>query len=206
MKSLQYLRYSTTCFFAIICISCGNDTKKLDTEINEEASQTIKNASKVVSEAENMQEDMIALRNKTPLTKEAFESWLPKTLLDLPRSSTSINFLPGLSSCSGTYSLGNKKIRVMVIDGAGEKGAGGVGPYRMSSKMDFNQEDEWGYQKSKTIQGIKLKESYRKSGDAYALSMFYNDRFAVDIKTSDIDNEELEQILEELNLDQLSNL
>lgn len=206
MKPLHYLKYFTTCFFVIICISCGNDTKKLDTEINEEASQTIKNASKVVSEAENMQEDMIALRDKTPLTKEAFESWLPKTLLNLPRSSTSINFLPGLSSCSGTYSLGNKKIRVMVIDGAGEKGAGGVGPYRMSSKMDFNQEDEWGYQKSKTIQGIKLKESYRKSGDAYALSMFYNDRFAVDIKTSEIAHEELEQILEELNLDQLSNL
>ncbi len=112
------------------------------------------------------------LKQVTPVSKEQFESWVAETLIDLPKASSMINFIPGLSSSGTTYSKQNKSVRVMVIDGAGEKGASGVGPYRMSSTMDYDQEDEWGYTKSRIISGIKVKESYRKSGEAYTLSMF----------------------------------
>lgn len=205
MKPLQYLLCFTTCFFAIICISCGDDAKKLDTEIKD-ASQSVKNASKVANQAENMQEKMIALREKTPLTKEEFESWLPETLLDMPRTFSQINFIPGLGSCSANYSIGTKKIKIMVIDGAGEKGAAGVGPYKIYSKMDYDTQDENRYKKSRVIDGVRVVEAYRKSGNTYSLSMFYNERFGVNIEIFELEQKALDQVFKELNLNELKDL
>lgn len=185
-------------------ISCGDSSKEKDKTNN--ASQTVKNASKVVNEAKKTQDEIQQLREITPLTKDQFESWMPETLLDLTKTTTSINLVPGLSSCGINYRKEHRSISVVIIDGAGEKGAGGVGPYRMSSKMDYDKEDEWGYEKSKILNGIKVKESFRKSGDAYTITMFYDNRYAINIKTTKIIQEELEQIVEQLNLDQLSKL
>ena len=199
------IKISSLLIVFITAISCGNDQKQLKEELKN-STETVKNVSKVVKESENMKENILHLREITPLTKEEFESWLPETVLNLPIANTNINFMHGLSSCGVTYRESNKSVQVMVIDGAGEKGAGGVGPYRMSSKMDYDEEDEWGYSKSRVIDGIKMKESYRKTGDAYTLSMFYADRFAVSIKTNKVTREELEQIISDLKLDKLKNL
>lgn len=191
--------------FVILATSCGEDSKKIKQEIKN-SSQVIKNASKVANKAEEIQKNMEALKDATPLTTEQFESWLPESIIGLPKASTQINFMPGISTCGVTYRESNKSVRVLVFDGAGPKGAGAVGPYRMSSTMDYDQEDEWGYTKSRIINGIKVKESYRKSGEAYTLSMFYGDRFAVDVKTSKVTKEELDDIMKELNLKQLLEL
>ena len=190
---------------ALLGNSCKEETKKLGNEIRN-TTEIIKNAKKIAKEANGMQENIKLLRNKEPLTKEEWESWLPETLLDMPMTFSQINFMPGLGSCGATYKIGNKRIRLMVIDGAGERGAGGVGPYRMSSKMDYDTEDTWGSTKTVLIDGVKAKKSYLKSSNSYDLSMFYAERFAVDIKTNEIDEATLEKIIQELNLNELKNL
>ncbi len=111
--------------------------------------------------------------------------------------------MPGLGSCGANYKIGNKRIRVMVIDGAGERGAGGVGPYRMSSKMEYNTEDEWGYTKTVVIDGVNAKRSYVKTSGMYSLSMYYANRFAVDIEIHNFSEDMLEEIVEALNLSEL---
>ncbi len=199
MKYLLKTIITTFCFF--IFFSCGNESKKMATEIKN-AAQTVKNAKNVVNEASEMEDNILLLREKEHLTKDEWESWMPKTLLDLPINSSQINFMPGLGSCGATYKIGNKSIRVMVIDGAGEKGASGVGPYRMSSKMNYDQKGSWGTTKTKIINGLKVKESDLKD-DTYNLSLFYGDRFAVDIKTIGVAHDELQQILTELDLEHL---
>jgi hypothetical protein len=198
------MKFNTLLFLLLlICLACGDDNKKLENEFKN-ASETVNNASKLANEAKSMQENITDLRSKEHLSEAQFESWLPETLLGMPRSTTSINMIPGMGSCGVHYKEGNKRIRVMIIDGAGEKGAGGVGPYRMSSKMDYDQKDEWGYTKTRVIDGLKVKESYRKSADSYTLSMFYDNRFAVDIETFEIAQSALDQIVSELNLKALS--
>ena len=52
--------------------------------------------------------------------------------------------IPGLSSFGSSYSVMNKRMRIMSIDGASEKGTGGVGLYRMSRKMDYDTKDTCG--------------------------------------------------------------
>ena len=91
----------------------------------------------------------------------------------------------------------------MIIDGAGEKGSGAVQSYLMSSRMEYNEDQSWGTTKTKMIKGIKVKETKFKGEDKYNLSMFYNNRFAIDIETKEISGDDLEQIFIELKLDQL---
>lgn len=191
-------------FLVLLLSYCGKEAKKNIEELNN-TKEVIKNTSKVADESENLKKNMTDLQKKTPLTKEQFESWLPKTLVDLPLTSSTINMMPGLGSCGGSYNIGNKRIRLMVIDGAGERGASGVSSYMFSSKMDYNEENDSRYTKTKFIDGIKVKETYHKSDGNYNISMFYGDRFAVDIETKRISYDELEQIVSTLNLKELLN-
>ena len=201
MKHIKYI--GIILFVGVLSISCGKEAKKIKNELKN-SKEIIKNASKVAKEGENLQNTMLDLKSKTPLTKAQFEAWLPEALIELPKTSSSINLIPGVGSCGASYNILNKRIRVMVIDGAGPKGVGAIGPYMMSSKMDYDLEESWGTTKSKTINGIKVKETYQKNNDEYTLSMFYNNRFAVDIEASEISYEELEQLVKELNLEGLT--
>lgn len=203
MKHLNYIMIILITGF--LSISCGIKAKELKNELKI-STEMIENTSKVAKEGKNIQENMQSLLDKTPLTKVQWQTWLPETLLDMPLFNPQLNFMPELSSCGANYKIGNKRVRIMVIDGAGEKGAGGVGPYMMSSKMDYDTQDTWGYTKTRTINGLKVKESYLKGSDKYTLSMFYNNRFAVDIETHKITQAELEQIIKELDLNKLEQL
>jgi len=191
-----------------LCIglySCGKEKSGLQKEINN-AVETIDNAMNVANHSEQIKNDILQLRKTTPLTKEQFESWVPETLLELPRSNVQINLMPGISSCSATYKIGNRRVQFTVIDGAGEKGAGAVGVYRMSQQINYNQEENWGYTKTKTIEGLKVKESFLKDSNSYQVSLFFDNRYAVNVRSYEVSYEELKQIFKELNLPKLSHL
>jgi len=180
---------------SLLLISCGS---KEENKKEPETSSTID----LVKTVKDMQENRETLVNETPLTKEQFAAWLPETLLGLPLTSSSINMLPGIGSCGATYSVKNRRVRVMIIDGAGEKGNNAVSTYRMSNTMEYDEKGSWGTTKTTTINGIKVKESNLKNGK-FNLSMFYDNRFAVDVETYEVRHEELEQLVKELNLGQL---
>lgn len=202
---MKLFKYITLLLLTIVLISCRNDVKKAVSE-NEEASHTINNSKKVADETTKKEKNIQLLRDKDYLTESQWQSWLPETLLDMPRSFSQINFMPGLGSCSATYSTGNKRIKFMVIDGAGEKGAGGVGPFKMYSKTDYDTEDEERYKKTRVLEGVRVVESYRKTGNYYSLSMFYGERFGIKIETFELEQHALDLIFTELNLNELKNL
>lgn len=202
---MKYLKQLTAVLFlCVILASCRNESKNASTEVKNET-QKIKNVNELADEAPDMKDNILELQKMDHLTKEQWQSWLPERLLDLPVTSSQINFLPGLGSSSATYSIRNKRIRVMVIDGAGERGANGVGPYRASSKIEYNDEGSWGSTKTIDIEGHKAKFSDLKN-EKYSVSMFYDERFAVDIETHELPREALEQIIKQLNLNELNNL
>ena len=119
---------------SLLLISCGG---KEGNKTEPETSSTID----LVETVKDMQENRGTLVNETPLTKEEFAAWLPETLLGMPLSSSTINMIPGLGSCGVTYNINNRRVRVMVIDGAGEKGNNAVNTYRMSSTMEYDEKE-----------------------------------------------------------------
>jgi len=176
----------------LFLFSCGDNKPKNKTNIQE--------TEKVVKETSIT---TAALVSETPLSKEQFESWLPETLLGLPRKSTIINEIKDIGSCTANYSENNTRIRLMVFDAAGEQGFSVTSTYRDSSTRDYDEKGSWGYTKTKIINGLKVKETNFKGEDKFNLSIYYNNRFAVDIETNEISGDDLEQLLIELNLDQL---
>jgi hypothetical protein len=181
--------------FSLLLISCGSkeeNKKEPETSVTTELVKIVKNT----------QENRETLVHETPLTKEQFAAWLPEMVLGMPLTSSTINMLPGIGSCGATYSIQNRRVRVMIIDGAGEKGNNAVSTYRMSSTMEYDEKGSWGSTKTTTINGIKVKESALKNGK-FNLSMFHDNRFAVDVETYEVSHEELEQLVKELNLGQL---
>ncbi len=179
----------------LLIISCGS---KEDNKTEPKTSST----NDLVKTVEDIQDNKRTLVHKTPLTKEQFEAWMPKTVLGMPLTSSAINVISGMGSCGGTYSVNNRRVRVMVIDGAGEKGNNAVSTYRFSSTREYDEKGSWGTTKTTTLNGLKVKESALKSGK-FSLSMFYNNRFAVDVETYEVSHDELEQIVKDLNLEQL---
>ena len=93
----------------------------------------------------------------------------------------------------------------MIIDGAGEKGANGVAPYRASSTLNIDDKGAWGSTKTETVNGLKTKVSYLEE-DRLNASMFYNERFAVDIKLNELTRGSLDQIAQELKLEKLKEI
>ena len=186
-------------------MSCGEKSKELKNDLKN-TKNVLEAAVEVANDGENMKKNIQDLRTKTPLTKDQWQTWLPETLLDMPMTFSQINFMPGIGSCGAFYKVGNKRIRVMVIDGAGKRGAGVVGPYRMSNKIEYNEEGIWGATKTIEIDGHKAKLSSLKSGKN-SISMFYDNRFAVDIETNEVEEHDaLYKIFRKLNLEQLNNL
>ncbi|TXD82091.1 hypothetical protein ESY86_15595 [Subsaximicrobium wynnwilliamsii] len=203
MKNLKYV-VGILCIGAIIA-SCGDNSNKGTNELKNTV-EAVNDAKKVINDATSIQESEEELRKKIPLTKDQYRTWLPENLLDLSLTSTRLDIGQGNGICSATYGKGNRRIQVMIIDGAGERGPGNVSTYRMAVNMELNMENENSYTKSSEIAGIKVKEGYNKTADIYSLMMFYGERFAVDIKTHEIEHEQLEQMVEELNLEELSSL
>lgn len=180
---------------SLLLISCGGKAEN-------KTSQEVSSTTGMVKTARDIQDDRETLIHKTPLTKEQFAAWLPQTLLGMSLTSSNINMLPDMGSCGATYSENNRRVRVMILDGAGKKGNNAVNTYRFSSTREYDEKGSWGTTKTKIINGLKVKESALKSGK-FSLSLFYDNRFAVDVETYEVGQEELDQLLKELHLEML---
>ncbi|MFC5625859.1 hypothetical protein [Algoriphagus winogradskyi] len=154
------------------------------------------------SSTESVQDNAETLTELTPLTTEQFKAFFPETLIGLPQTSFAESFIPGIGTGSATYRTANKSIRIMIIDGAGAKGADAVGTYKFAHTKDYDEKGSWGYAKTIIHEGIKMKES-GLAEDRFNWSLFYKDRFAIDIDAKEVAKEELDAIMKDLNLERL---
>ncbi|WP_425637416.1 hypothetical protein ACPUEN_18590 [Algoriphagus yeomjeoni] len=154
------------------------------------------------SPPESVQDNAETLSELTPLTTEQFKAFFPETIIGLPQTSFVESFMPGIGSGSATYRTANRSIRIMIIDGTGEKGADAVGTYKFSHTKDYDEKGSWGYTKTIVHEGVKMKES-SLGEDRFNWSLFYKDRFAVDIDGKEVTKEELDGIMKDLNLTRL---
>ena len=203
---MNTLKFTITLLFTGVLISCGE--KKESTEATpKKPTETIKKAEKVSTKKEDFKKLVADLKTKTPATKEQFENWLPKTLIELSQTTSTINLIPGKSMCSAAYKNADKEITMTVIDGASNINPAYLEAYATYNIDDFNSEYSYGYDKATTIDGIKLREAYHKNeGGTYTITTFYNQRFSITLIAKKITYQELEQVIKELNLEHLKTL
>ena len=187
-----------------IFTSCENPVSKKI----KETKQKVSNTNKAVKEMQNMKEDMEALREITPLTNDEFKEWLPDEINGMKRTGYKAGQTAyiQIAQVEATYQNEDKskKLKIQVIDGAGEMGAAATAGFRMVFSQDFEEEDEYKIRKTVKRDGMKAIEEYRKNNNNSEIQFMQDDRFYIKVNGTNMDLDETWDAIKELDTEDLS--
>ena len=165
------------------------------------------NATKIISNAKEIQEESAKLKEVTPLTNEELKTWLPEKVADLSRTGFKVGKTGymNVASIEGTYKAEDgRELRVEIMDGAGEIGSALMVGMGAANKMEVEEEDERKHLQTITKNGVKAKQTYYKKRDDTELQFIYSGRFMVIVRAKDTKPEKTWELVEKLNLESLT--
>lgn len=195
---------------ALVLFCCSKEESKQEAKSGglSDVVSNVKNYSKINSSVQDVSKNIEILKKMTPLTNEELKALLPEELLALKRKELSVgdNAMMQLASAEAKYSDGDqKKIKLEIMDGAGETGSAMVSILMMSFNMNKEKITETGYEKTAEINGNKaiIKEN---SGENYvnsSIQMVAKNRYLITLTGDGISYDDLEKALNQLKLSQL---
>lgn len=197
-------KYVLALFVFSAIISCKDNpvSKKI-----KETKQTVSNSTNAVKEMTNMQDDIKDLQEVEPLSNDELKSWLPDNINGMKRISYKAGQtgMMGIASIEATYANEDKtkKFSINVIDGAGQMGAAATMGMRMVMSQDFEEEDENGYKRTTTKNGVKAVEEYRSDRNSSNIQLMESKRFYLDAKGKNMDLDETWDAIDELKMKKL---
>ncbi len=202
---MKYLNNCSLLLIVFLLLSCGNDEKK-DAKDNNTIADKIKTGNNLVKGARDLAEESEALKSLTPISVETLKAFFPETIYGLPKTNSDALDMAGTSTAFATYGQNtSKQIKLRIIDGAGKKGSAATTVYRAIKYDKTNKEDYGDYIKTKAYEGTIVKERFDKSQNRYTLEFFYNNRFAVNLKVTGFQQEDVWVIFKEFQLKNLIN-
>lgn len=172
-------------FFA--CKKENSTFSKIENTVN-----NAKNASKVISNVKDAQKEAQNLVNIQPVTKATLKAWMPSELIDLKRTSYSLNNngLVNFSTINLQYKSAEnikKQFKIEIIDGAGT-GATAIYMYKMIENMSMDKESENSYEKIYKREKTTIRERYTTGsyGSRLKMEFLINNRFAVNVNANNI--------------------
>lgn len=190
----------------LMLVACSKEEK-----VKEEKSgglsdlvSTAKNYSKINSSMQDVTKNIETLKNIPPLTNDELKAVLPEQLLGLKRKELSVgdNAMMNLSTAEAKYADdANKRIKVEIIDGAGETGSAMVSIMMMGLNVNKEKTTETGFEKSTEINGTKSIVSQDKNGEEInsKIQTVLKNRYLVTLTADGFTYEELKSALGELN-------
>ena len=188
----------------MFCLSsCQEERNKL-----KEASESISNASNVVSKAKEAQEESNKLRDIEPLTNAELKNWLPESVDGYKRTGFKVGATSAMNiaSIEGTFEKDDTKVEVKIIDGAGPVGSSIIMGLNMMEGMEIEEENEKRHLKTVTKNGLKARQTYQKKRNDTKVEFVLDKRFAVEVKSKNMDTDKTWGFIEKLNLNDLTNL
>ena len=195
---------------ALVLFCCSKEESKQKAKSGglSDVVSNVKNYSKINSSVQDVSKNIETLKKMTPLTNEELKALLPEEILGLKRKELSVgdNAMMQLASAEAKYSDGDqKKIKLEIMDGAGETGSAMVSILMMSFNMNKEKITETGYEKTAEINGNKaiIKEN---SGENYvnsSIQMVAKNRYLITLTGDGISYDDLEKALNQLKLSQL---
>ncbi len=210
MHTIHYTRYLL--LISVFLFSCGDTKEQVENESN--AKVTIervseKTASKTKDKQTNkskyIKNNMERLATLTPLTETEFMAWRPEKLMGLPTTNVNTYGPLNVAMFDITYQANDEKVRLHIVDGAGERGSQLTGPAHLIAFQDANQKIPMGYIKTVTENGITAKERYAQVNEEYQLDFLYDDRLYVKVKTTNLGREKTWQAVEAFHFETLLN-
>ena len=191
----------------LMLVACSKE-EKVKTEKSggfSDLVSTAKNYKNINSSMQDVTKNIENLKNIPPLTNEELKAVLPEQLLGLKRRELSVgdNAMMNLSTAEAKYADDDKikKIKVEIIDGAGETGSAMVSIMMMGLNINKEKTTETGFEKSTEINGAKSIISENKSGDEIEskIQTVLKNRYLVTLSADGFSYEELKTALGELN-------
>ena len=187
-----------------LLFACDNPVSKKIKETRENVSNT----RKAVKEMENMQEDLEDLQQMEPLTNEELKAWLPEEINGMKRTGYKAGQTAymQIAQVEGTYQNEDKskRLKIQVIDGAGQMGAAATAGFRLVFSQDFEEEDEYKIRRTVRKNGMKAIEEYKKNNNNSEVQFMQNDRFYIQVNGINMDLDETWDAIEEMDASDLS--
>lgn len=191
---------------SVLFVSCLSEVK----EKFSKAQADVSNATTFVEEVQKVEGRIEKLKEATPLTNQQLKEWLPPNIGALKRTGFKIGQagMYQVNSVEGTYkeTESNQKFNVTVIDGAGPTGSMMSASYGLLGNFEMETEDEYKHQQTVTVDGIKAQQTYKKKNNNTQLIFAYQERFLVNISSTDMNVDETWAMTNMLDLDKLIDL
>ncbi len=97
----------------------------------------------------------------------------------------------------------SKKLKIQVMDGAGEMGAAATAGMRILFSQDFEEEDEYKVRRTAKKNGNKVIEEYRKDGSRSEVQFMQDERFYIQVTGTNMDLDETWDAIDELDPEDL---
>lgn len=194
----------------LMLVACSKEEKVKEEKSGglSEMITTAKNYNKVSSSMQDVTKNIENLKNIPPLTNDELKAVLPEQLLGLKRRELTVgdNAMMNLSTAEAKYADdNNKRIKVEIIDGAGETGSAMVSIMMMGLNVNKEKTTETGFEKSTEINGVKSIISEDKNGDRInsKIQTVLKNRYLLTLSADGFSYDELQKVLAELNISSL---
>lgn len=143
-----------------------------------------------------------------PITKEHYESWLPKKLGNLKRTGYEIGKtlerMPSLNNVNMLFEKGSKTIDLTIVDCADNKDAASM--YTLMKEMasrDWNDKTKTGYLSAAKMDDKRVMTDYNEEEAKTTVSYNANKRFLIKAEATNVEPKELWKHLKTLNFETL---
>ncbi|MEC7263117.1 MAG: hypothetical protein VXW38_05215 [Bacteroidota bacterium] len=139
------------------------------------------------------------LRKATPTSKETFKEWLPDELLGMQRTGYTLGamVMGEIASVEVHYASADKvrKLKVELMDCAGEMGASVAMAAQTTLIMDYEEESETKSKRILAKNGVRAVEEYQKNKGNTILEALIENRFYVKVTGEKMEPEEVWEAL-----------
>ncbi|MDY8136190.1 hypothetical protein [Aquimarina sp. 2201CG5-10] len=191
----------------MVIFSCGRDKEKEKEPGLFDLIEGVSDLKKVAKEAEKIEEENDKLLKATPISKDELKALLPETILGRSRKKFSIGnqFMPDMNMAEAEYEDEEGAIiSFSIIDGAGETGSAMITLARLGFSRDFEEQTDWGFRKSTTIQGYKAVEEIERNqyddSENSKIELLIANRFMVSLEGERVSINQLKKAVDEINL------
>lgn len=197
----------TASVLSLLLTSCKGKEKEKKEGGFFEAVEAVSNIKKLADEGENLEKRVNTLQKATPISKDKIKAFLPETIGDFKRTGFSIGnqMMAEIAVGDASYKKDDKKVELSLMDGAGEQGSAMIILASTKLTLDFEEQNENGFEKTDKINGNKVVVASTKYNDFEEsnIETLIYDRFFITLKGKNISLNELKDVFETIDFTHL---
>jgi len=208
MKKISFIFVLT---LSILWMSCKNNSEAQNIETEQPKTENSNPAASpsetMIGSVNDLKANAEILRKTTPITKEVFKEWLPDELLGMQRTGYTLGtmVMGEIASMEAHYTSPDnvRKLKVELMDCAGEMGASVAMAAQATLAMDYEEESETKSERTITKNGVRAVEKYNKKKGTTVVESLFGNRFYIKVTGEKMEPDDVWEALTALQVEKL---